>query len=180
MSPDDDAETEGSAFTATLTVEVFEHPFTSVPVTVYVVDAAGASITLTPLSDPGIQSYEAAPDPVSVTLLPIQTADEDDDAETFGNAFTVIATVPVFEHPGPVEPVTVYVVVAEGFTVTEVPLSDPGIQVYVVPPLPVSVVLLPLQIVDAEADAVIVGCAPTVMAIVDVAVQPFAPVPVTV
>ena len=44
-----------------------------------------------------------------------------------GNALTVIATVPLSVQPFASVPVTVYVVLAVGETVTVVPVSDPGI-----------------------------------------------------
>lgn len=50
-------------------------------------------------------------------------------ALTVGLVFTTTVIVVELLHPGPFEPVTVYVVVEEGVTVTEEPLSDPGIQV---------------------------------------------------
>jgi hypothetical protein len=97
----------GNAFTVIAIVEVFEHPFPSVPVTVYVVEAVGLSVTGDPVSDPGIQSYVAAPLPVNVTASPVHVVLLEADAVTVGNAFTVTSTVAVFEHPGPFEPVTV-------------------------------------------------------------------------
>ena len=48
--------TDGRVFTPTATVDVLLHPFTSVPVTVYVVAPDGVSVTDVPLNDPGIQS----------------------------------------------------------------------------------------------------------------------------
>jgi hypothetical protein len=66
---------------------------------------------------------------VSVTASPEQVVELDADAATVGNALTVTDTVAVFEHPGPFDPVTVYVVVDPGLTVTGDPLNDPGIQV---------------------------------------------------
>jgi hypothetical protein len=66
---------------------------------------------------------------VIVVLLPSQIVPFDVDVETLGNVFTVTVNVAVFVHPGPVEPVTVYVVVAVGETVTVVPLMLPGIHV---------------------------------------------------
>ena len=101
------------------------------------------------------------------------------DAETTGKEFTVTVSVAVVVQPGPVEPVTVYVVVAVGFTVTEVPDKLPGIHVYVAAPEPVSVVLLPIQIDGLAALAVTVGGAPTITVTVAVPEQPFV-VPVTV
>jgi hypothetical protein len=126
-----------------------------------VVLEVGLSLTVVPLNDPGIQLYVEAPDPVSVTALPVHTAEFDEDALTTGRLFTVTATVAVLEHPAPFEPVTVYVVVTDGETPTLVPLNDPGIQVYVAAPAPVSVAVLPTHIGPLD-DAVTVGGGPTV------------------
>ena len=64
-----------------------------------------------------------------VVLLPSQIVPPVVVVETLGNEFTVTVNVAVFVHPGPVEPVTVYVVVAVGETVTLVPDKLPGIHV---------------------------------------------------
>jgi hypothetical protein len=64
-----------------------------------------------------------------VVLLPAQIDAFEAEAFTVGFGLTVTATVAVFEHPALTVPVTVYVVVVVGETVTEVPVSDPGIQV---------------------------------------------------
>jgi hypothetical protein len=48
---------------------------------------------------------------------------------TVGNAFTVMVRVAVFTQPFALVPVTVYVVVVAGDTLTDVPLNDPGIHV---------------------------------------------------
>lgn len=77
-------------------------------------------------------------------------------------------------------PVTVYVVVVPGETVTGVPGNDPGIQLYVDAPVAVNVAELPEQIVVVDVDAVTVGRGLTVIVRVAVPVQPFAAVPVTV
>lgn len=66
---------------------------------------------------------------MSVVLLPAQIVVDDAVAVTVGFGFTVITMVAVFEQPGAFVPVTVYVVVLAGVTVTVEPLSDPGIQV---------------------------------------------------
>lgn len=84
-------------------------------------------------------------------------------AVTVGAVFTVIVRVPVPVHPLAAVPVTVYVVVAVGETVTGEPDNDPGIQVYVDAPAPVNVVELPLHIVAFDAVAVTVGAAFTVI-----------------
>lgn len=78
------------------------------------------------------------------------------EAVTVGVAFTVMSRVAVPVQPE-VVPVTVYVVVVAGETVTDVPLREPGIQVYVVAPEAVSVVELPEQMVVLLAETVTVG-----------------------
>lgn len=125
-------------------------------------------------------AYVDAPLPESVTASPSHTALADVLATTVGKAFTVSVTVDVFEHPGPLVPVTVYVVVARGFTVTEEPLRLPGIHVYEEPPFALSVALPPSQMAGTDDDDVIVGCGPTVTITVCVPVHPFPAVPVTV
>jgi hypothetical protein len=94
-----------------------------------VVEAVGASVTLEPTSDPGIQLYDVAPDPFNVTVDPVQIAALEAEAATVGSALTLTATVAVFTQPFALVPVTVYVVFADGATLTEVPVNDPGIQV---------------------------------------------------
>lgn len=64
-----------------------------------------------------------------VVLSPLQIVPAVVVVVTEGNGFTVTATVAVPVHPGPFAPVTVYVVVEPGVTVTVVPLRVPGIQV---------------------------------------------------
>ena len=93
---------------------------------------------------------------------------------------TIIVCVAVLVHPAALVPVTVYVVVITGETVTDVPLSAPGCQVYVEALLPVSVVDEPEQMEVEVAEIVTFGKALTVIVLVDVFVQPLAPVPVTV
>jgi hypothetical protein len=66
-----------------------------------------------------------------------------------------------------------------GETETVVPLKLPGIQVYVVAPLPVSVDEFPVQIVEGDAVAVTVGVGLTVTVTSPVDEQP-KEVPVTV
>jgi len=48
---------------------------------------------------------------------------------TDGKGLTVIVLVAVLLQPAVLVPVTVYVVVLEGLTVTDVPVNEPGIQV---------------------------------------------------
>lgn len=139
----------------------------------------GVTETVVPLNDPGIHAYVEAPPPVSVVLLPAQMVGLPAEAVTVGVGFTVIIRVPVEVHPLAAVPVTVYVVVMAGETVTGEPLNDPGIHVYVEAPAPVSVVLAPLHIVVDDAVAVTVGEASTVIVCVVVPV-PFTLVAVCV
>jgi len=170
---------DGAGFTVIVRVDVLVQPFAAVPVTVYVVVVAGETVTVVPVSDPGIHAYVDAPPPVSVVLLPAQMVAPDVVVVTVGEGLTVIMRVAVPVHPA-VVPVTVYVVVPVGETVTVVPVSDPGIHVYVVAPEAVMVVLFPEQIVPPVVVVVTVGDGVTVTSTVCVLVQPFAPVPVTV
>jgi hypothetical protein len=100
--------------------------------------------------------------------------------EIVGFVLTVISLVAVFVHPLAAVPITVYVVVDTGLTITEVPTKLPGFQLYVLAPDAVMVVELPAQIVALVTVVDIVGVASTVIRRVAVFVQPFAPVPVTV
>ena len=95
-------------------------------------------------------------------------------AVTVGNWFTVTSTVVIVDVQ-PVKvlvPVTVYVVVLVGLTVTVPPVNDPGIHVNEVAPLALKVELDPEQIFVGEALAVTVGLLFTVIEIVFVEVQP--------
>ena len=92
---------------------------------------------------------------------------------------TVMVRVAVAVHPFAAVPVTVYVVVVVGDTITDVPLNPPGSQLYVDAPVPVSVVELPQGMVVAEAVVPTVGEVLTVMSLVLVELHPF-DVPVTV
>lgn len=131
-----------------------------------------------PGNAPGFHTYVDAPPPVSVVEFPEQIVVDDADAVTVGVVLTVTVTFAVDEHPV-VVPVTVYVVVAAGETVTVVPANAPGFHVYEAAPLPVSVVELPEQIVGLAAVAVTVGVGFTVIA--TCAVEEHPPVvPVTV
>ena len=100
-----------------------------------------------------------------------------------GNGLTVTVTVRVPTQPFALVPVTVYVVVAEGETVTAASVAksvEPSFQTYETAPLAVSVVLSPLQIIADDGVTVIVGFGFTVTVTVAVLVQPLASIPVTV
>ena len=99
---------------------------------------------------------------MSVVNPPAQIVGLDAVAVTVGVGVTVTVTTAVFEQPGPTVPVTVYVVVLAGETLTEDPFRLPGIQLYVLAPPAVSVVELPEQIGLMDAEAVTVGAGPTV------------------
>jgi hypothetical protein len=92
--------TFGAGFTEMETVAVFEHPLTSVPVTVYVVFAVGLTVTEAPLKLPGIQLYVLAPDAVSVAGEPWQIIPLDAVAvrtiggATFTNTVSVAVQIP--------------------------------------------------------------------------------------
>jgi hypothetical protein len=108
----------GSAFTFTVTILVFVHPFASVPVTVYEVDCDGATTSLVPVP-PVLQEYVDAPEAVSVVesfahteVLP--------DTQTKGNAFTAMVIVAVSLQM-PLIPITVYVADIVGETISLVP-----------------------------------------------------------
>ena len=90
---------------------------------------AGETVCVPPFRLPGIQLYVLAPEPVSVTLLPAQIVVVDEVAVTVGEVFTVMVRVAVLVHPFAAVPVTVYVVLLVGETVTGFPVSDPGIHV---------------------------------------------------
>jgi hypothetical protein len=173
------APTTGDVFTFMVRVAVEVHPFAAVPVTVYVVVAAGVTDTGEPDNAPGIQLYVEAPVAESVTVLPEQMVVVEEDALTTGDGFTLITCVAVPLQPLLV-PVTVYVVIAVGETLTVAPVSEPGIHVYVVAPVAVMATELPLQMVVVGEDTLTVGVGLTVIVRVAVLVQPFAAVPVTV
>lgn len=166
-------------FTVTVTVAVLWHPAADVPVTVYVVVAEGVTVTLVPVRLPGCQVQLGDPVAVSVDGVPEHTVAGDAVALITGTGSTVTVTVAVLVHPVGVVPVTVYVVVADGVTVTLVPVRLPGCHVHPVMPVAVSVDDAPAQMVAGDAEAVAAGEL-TVTVTVAVPVQPVAVVPVTV
>lgn len=108
----------------------------------------------------------------------MQIAAGEAEAVTVGNGLTVTETLAVPVHPAAEVPVTVYVVVEDGFTTVDVPLP-PELQLYVLAPEPVRVELSPLQIAAGDAEAVTVGSGFTVTVTVVVPEHPNASVPVT-
>ena len=168
----DEAVTVGCAPTVMTIVCTFVQPFAAVPVTVYVVVTVGVTTTLGPESDPGIHPYVDAPVALSVVFPPVQIELFVAVGVTVGEGFTVMTRVAVLVQPLAAVPVTTYVVVVVGETVTVVPVSDPGIQLYVDAPVPVIVVLLPEQMVVPEVVVPTVGVGITVMTRVAVPVHP--------
>ena len=94
-------------------------------------------------------------------------------------AFTVNVIVVVFVQPEALAPVTVYVVVTVGDTLTGVPIKPPGFQVYDVAPKADKVAVLPTQIEVVLNAAVTVGLAITVKLMVALPIHPKVVVPDT-
>lgn len=88
----------------------------------------GETVTVPPVNDPGIHEYVVPPLAVSEVELPEQIDELVDVVVTVGDGFTVIVRVEVAVQPAALVPVTVYVVVVVGETVTGEPVNDPGIQ----------------------------------------------------
>ena len=120
------AVTVGNAFTLTVTVAVFTQLLALVPVTVYVVVVVGDTVTDEPDKLPGFHTYVEAPLALNEVLPPTQIAEFVELAVTVGNGLTVTPTVAVFTQPLALVPVTVYVVVVVGDTVTDEPDKLPG------------------------------------------------------
>jgi hypothetical protein len=120
------AVTDGNAFTLTVTVAVFTQPLALVPVTVYVVVVVGDTVTDEPDKLPGFHTYVDAPLALNEVLPPTQIAEFAELAVTVGNGLTVMVRVAVFTQPLALVPVTVYVVVVVGDTVTDEPDKLPG------------------------------------------------------
>ena len=107
------------------------------------------------------------PAPVNVVLVPEHTVEAEALAVMVGDGLTVIVTVAVFVQPLLLVPVNVYVVIPVGLTLI-LAVVAPVLQPYELAPTPVKVVLVPEQIVDAEALAVTVGNGFTTSVDVDV------------
>jgi hypothetical protein len=176
----------GNGWTVTVTSAVPVHPSIVVPVTEYVVVVVGITVTLglvpKPFDQlnvvPGISeltvsselSFRQISVGVAVTVI-------------FGNGWTVTVTSAVPVQPSGVVPVTEYVVVAVGLTVTFGFVPNPFDQLNVVPgisELTVSSELSFRQISVGVALAVIFGNGFTVTVTVAVPVHPAVLVPVTV
>ena len=150
----------------------------------YVVVALGLAVTLEPVEllndDDGDHEYSVAPVAVSVTGEPLQIAVFGETVRT--TVLTVTVPCPVEEQPFASVPVTVYVVVVDGFAVTLEPIVElrfvDGLHVYEFAPPAVRFVDCPSQIVAEET--VTTGSGLMVTVTCAVAVQPLASVPVTV
>jgi len=137
--------TTGSGVTATCRMAVSTQPRV-VPVTVYIVAAAGLTLIDAVAPLPGDQLYVVAPLAVSVTLSPAQMVAVAGLMLTTGSGVTTTWRIAVSEQPA-APPVTVYMAVVAGLTVIDAVLPPPGDQLYVVAPLAVSVTLSPAQMV---------------------------------
>jgi len=101
-----------------------------VPITEYVVVEPGDTLTVEPDKKPGIQTYVVAPLPFNTVELPEHIVAGAAEAETVGVGFTVTTTVAGAEFEQPVNvPITVYVAVVPGETLTVEPVNPPGVQV---------------------------------------------------
>jgi PII-like signaling protein len=178
----------GFGLMVTVTVDVLVQPLASVPVTVYVVVAEGLAETVAPVvADspvPGLHAYVFPPTPFSSTDPPLQSTGADGLTEMVGFGLMVTVTVEVFVQPFTSVPVTVYVVVVLGLAETFVPVVAespvPGPHTYVFPPTPVSSTDPPLQRIGADGLTEMVDLGLIVTVTLEVFVQPFTSVPVTV
>jgi hypothetical protein len=102
----------GNGLTVTVTDFEEEHPFASVPITVYVVVIPGTVVTDEPVDEDksalGLQMYVEAPLAVRVIIVPWQIVVEGVTVIVmFGLAFTVTVTEAVLVQPLAPVPVTV-------------------------------------------------------------------------
>ena len=95
--------TVGKGLTVTTTVAVFVQPAAEVPVTVYVVVAAGETVVEAPVP-PELQEYVFAPAAEIVAVCPTQMVAGV--VVTVGKGFTVTTTVAVLVQPAAEVPVT--------------------------------------------------------------------------
>jgi len=160
-------------------------PSNVVPVTEYVVVAVGLTVTFEFVPNP-LDQLNVVPVISELTikseLSPRQISSGVAVAVIFGKGWTVTVTSAVPMQPSIVVPVTEYVVVDVGLTVTFELVPNPSDQLNVVPvisELTVNSELSPRQISAGIAVAVIFGKGWTVTVISPVPVQPSAVVPVT-
>lgn len=106
--------------------------------------------------------------------MPLQIINELEEAATVGVVTTLTIMVRLDTQPATLVPLTVYVVVTPGVTVTADPVNPPGFQVQVDAPdaLKATVAPLPEQIDVGVAVALIVGVGFTNKVTVLVFVQP--------
>lgn len=101
----------GKGFTVMLRLAVFEQPFASVPVTVYIVDEEGVAETLAPVSADkpvaGVHAYVAPPCAVSCTDSCRQITAVSGLAVITGSGFTVTVTLALAVQPPAMVPVTI-------------------------------------------------------------------------
>ena len=102
-----EAVTVGLAFTVTVTEDVPVHPFTSVPVTMYVLVEEGEAVREFPAPSPSLHTKEEAPEAVKVEKVPKQIIGGFAEAVTIGLGCTVTVTFAVPVHPFASVPVTV-------------------------------------------------------------------------
>ena len=107
--------------------------------------AVGATTTVLPVKEPGVQVKVMAPPAVKVAGVPAQMEVGDALAVMVGLGATTTLIVLVPMQPNVFVPVTVYTVVAEGVMATEKPTEAPGFQVNVAAPVADNVAEFPAQ-----------------------------------
>jgi hypothetical protein len=123
------------------------------PTIEYVVVPVGLTLKLVPVAPVFNNVYVEAPLGVIKLLLPEQiTGLETLEIATVGVVLTVIVVVIVFvlAQLAILDPIIEYVVVELGLTLNEVPIIEPGYNVYVEAPLGVITLLFPEQITGLE------------------------------
>ena len=138
----------GGAATVTVNEQELVHPFASVTVTVYVVVTVGVTTIEAVVADV-LQRNEIPPVAVNVAGSPGQSGGTTQTMAHIGAGVTVIVVVHVPLHPLALVTVTVYVVVALGFTVIDAVVA-PVLQRNDVPPEAVSVDEPPTQTEESE------------------------------
>ena len=110
-----------------------EQPPISVATTVYIVVVFGEAFTVDPVAglrvEAGLQTYCDAPDAVRIVEPPGHIISAEAETLTFKKLLTVTVIICDEVHPASEVPVTVYVVVEDGVTITGLPDILPGIQV---------------------------------------------------